>query len=139
MRPIFADTFYYLALTSRNDAFHGRAVSLAQNLRVPVLTTAWVITELADALAGTHRRGAFLLLLEGIRNDPDVTVLEPEASLYEEGLALYAQRPDKDWSLTDCISFVAMHRWGLAAALTADQHFQQAGYRALLLEDGGEI
>lgn len=135
MRPVFADTFYYLALTSRNDAFHSKAVNLARDLRVPVITTAWVITELADALADTHRRGTFLILLEGIRNDPDVTILTPEASLYEDGLALYADRPDKDWSLTDCISFVVMDQRRLTDSLTADHHFQQAGYRALLLEN----
>lgn len=139
MKPVFADTFYYLALTSKNDAFHDRAVRFARNLRVPVLTTAWVVTELADALAEAPRRGIFLTLLEGIRNDPDVTILAPEASLYEDGLELYANRPDKDWSLTDCISFVVMDRLRLTAALTADHHFQQAGYRAMLLENESDI
>jgi predicted nucleic acid-binding protein len=94
---------------------------------------------MADTLADTNRRGTFLALLAGLRNDPDVTILEPEISLYEDGLVLYARRPDKDWSLTDCVSFVAMERWGIAASLTADQHFQQAGYRALLLEENVEI
>ncbi len=139
MKPVFADTFYYLALASRNDAFHSKAVSLARSLQAPVLTTAWVITELADALADTHRRSAFLIVLENLRNDPGVTIVPPEASLYEEGLALYANRPDKGWSLTDCISFVVMDRWQLTASLTADHHFQQAGYQALLLENTGEI
>jgi len=50
------------------------------------------------------------------------------------GLELYARRPDKSWSLTDCISFVVMTDRGLTEALTGDHHFEQAGFRALLRE-----
>jgi predicted nucleic acid-binding protein len=45
---------------------------------------------------------------------------------------LYAERPDKDWSLTDCISFVVMRHQGVTQALTGDHHFEQAGFTALL-------
>ena len=134
MNPIFADTFYYLALVNKNDAFHDRAVWCARNLRVPIVTTAWIITELADALAHRTQRKSFLAILEAVGMDPDVTLLSPSESLYEAGLSLFANRPDKDWSLTDCTSFVVMEQHGLSTALTADQHFVQAGFRALLLE-----
>jgi predicted nucleic acid-binding protein len=45
---------------------------------------------------------------------------------------LYVNRPDKQWSLTDCISFVVMEREGIADALTGDKHFEQAGFNVLL-------
>jgi len=45
---------------------------------------------------------------------------------------LYAERPDKGWSLTDCISFVVMRQQGITQALTGDHHFEQAGFTALL-------
>ena len=48
------------------------------------------------------------------------------------GVALYAERPDKDWSLTDCISFVVMRTMDITEALTGDRHFEQAGFTALL-------
>ncbi len=134
MKAVFADTFYYLALVNEADEAHRRAVEISRTLRVPFLTTAWVITELADAMAKARQRGAFLALLASIETDPGITVLDPDKALYEAGLALYARRPDKDWSLTDCISFVAMKQWRLTDALTADRHFQQAGYNALLLQ-----
>lgn len=70
MKPVFADTFYYLALINRNDGFHDKAVSVARNLQVPILTTAWIITEIADALADTSRRGVFTTLLHRLKNDP---------------------------------------------------------------------
>jgi len=47
-------------------------------------------------------------------------------------MAQFRQRRDKGWSLTDCISFLAMQRHGLAEALTADHHFEQAGFNILL-------
>ena len=138
MKPVFADTFYYLALVNKNDAFHDKAVNVARNLQVPVLTTAWVIVEVADALADTNRRSTLAVLFQSLKNDPAVTIVPPECSLYEAGLDLYMSRPDKGWSLTDCISFTVMEQRQLIDALTADHHFQQAGYRALMLEDIGE-
>ena len=44
----------------------------------------------------------------------------------------FAARPDKEWSLTDCISFVAMNERDITDALTSDHHFEQAGFRILL-------
>lgn len=62
-----------------------------------------------------------------------MTIVSVDAELFESGLARYESRPDKDWSLTDCISFVVMERHGVADALTGDHHFTQAGFRALLV------
>ena len=63
---------------------------------------------------------------------PGVKIVAPDQALLDRGLALYRARPDKDWSLTDCISFVVMEREKIAEALTADHHFEQAGFLALL-------
>jgi predicted nucleic acid-binding protein len=52
--------------------------------------------------------------------------------LFETGVSLYASRTDKEWSLTDCISFTVMSQYGIRDALTGDRHFEQAGFRALL-------
>jgi len=61
------------------------------------------------------------------------TVIHPaHHDLFQQGLTLYKRRPDKDWSFTDCISFAVMQAEGLTEALTADHHFEQAGFTALL-------
>jgi hypothetical protein len=55
-----------------------------------------------------------------------------ESGLFERGLSLYLRRMDKDWSLTDCVSFVVMEEMALTDALTGDRHFEQAGFHVLL-------
>ena len=132
MTPVLADSFYYIALLNRNDAAHKHAVELAHDLCVRVTTTAFVMIEIADAMGNSGQRGSFLALLENLEADHNVTILPPTKELYEAGLSLYAKGPDKNWSLTDCVSFVVMDRFGLKDALTADRHFQQAGFKALL-------
>lgn len=74
----------------------------------------------------------FRALLADLRTDPRVDLIEPTANLWQRGVALYDGRRDKDWSLTDCISFTAMNDRAIIDALTGDHHFEQAGFRALL-------
>ena len=132
MRPTFADTFYFLALLNPSDQAHDSALRVAASPPGPLVTTAWVLVEVADALASPANRPAFLELLDGLRGIPAVEVIPPDPAVFDRGLDLYARRPDKEWSLTDCISFVVMAERGLTDALTGDLHFEQAGFRALL-------
>ena len=132
MNALFADTFYYLALVSRGDAAHARAVSLSRHLTAPTVTTAWVLTEVADALADPRQRPALQVLLDSLQCDPKVTIVPPTQTLFERAITLYGSRPDKGWSLTDCVSFTVMESMRLSEALTGDHHFEQAGFRALL-------
>src|SRR5688500_16685843 len=64
-----------------------------------------------------------------------VRVIAASSALLQRGLELYATRPDKDWSLTDCISFVVMRDEGISDAATGDHHFAQAGFNALFISD----
>jgi uncharacterized protein len=133
MRTVFADTFYFLALLNASDQAHARAVAFTASYRGRLVTTELVLTELADALAWSPQgRTEFLATRADLLADADVTVIPCEQTTLEEGIKLYAQRPDKQWSLTDCISFVVMGRDGLSEALTGDHHFEQAGFVALL-------
>ena len=133
MTCVFADTFYFLAILNVKDAAHDKAVALSQSLEVPVLTTAWVRTELADGLADSSRRHMFRNVVDDLQADPETIVVPPSQKLFEQGMDLYNARSDKEWSLTDCISFIVMERYGVQEALTGDRHFEQAGFRALLV------
>jgi predicted nucleic acid-binding protein len=83
-------------------------------------------------LSGQKYRSAAAGLLEALNNDKMIEVIPVGEVLYEKGLQLYRDRIDKDWSLTDCISFLVMQDRRLTDALTTDRHFEQAGFRALL-------
>jgi predicted nucleic acid-binding protein len=131
MRKVFADTFYFLALLNRQDAEHGKAVEYATRIE-QLITTEWVLTELANGLARSRRRYMFPRTRQELLDDVAASIVPLDMQLYEDGIKLFASRPDKDWSLTDCISFVVMQREGISEALTGDHHFEQAGFTALL-------
>jgi len=132
MKSVFADSYYFLALLSDEDAGHERAVAASRDLTGAIVTTTWVLTEVADAMADPAHRANFVGYMEALRADPMVDIVPASQELFELGMELYARRRDKDWPLTDCISFVVMKKSGLTEALTADHHFEQAGFRALL-------
>jgi predicted nucleic acid-binding protein len=132
MSPVFADTYYWLALINPRDAAHQDAVTLSGSLTQPLVTTAWVLTEVGDAMCQPAHRLTFIKLLQDIAADSETTVVPAEQKWFDLGATLFAARLDKKWSLTDCISFVVMHEMGLTDALTADGHFTQAGFRILM-------
>jgi uncharacterized protein len=132
MRPVFADTFFFLAIINPRDAAHGKTIALANSNASPLVTTTWILTEVGDGLAPTPDRHLFQAILADLRQEPMATIVPPSPELFERGVKLFNMRPDKKWSLTDCISFVVMQEQGIHEALTADHHFEQAGFVALL-------
>ena len=128
---VFADTFFYVALLREGDRAHERAWSEAKVNR-QVITTEFVLLELGDACSKAKDHADFLSLVAGIRASSRVKVVSLDSGLMRRGLELMRNRPDKDWSLSDCISFVVMEEMGLREALTGDRHFEQAGFKALL-------
>lgn len=132
VRAVFADTSYFLALNVKRDRFHQRALAFEATLRRQLLTTDWVLTEVADALAAPATRARFVTLVAQLRARDDVTIVPVNHWQFERGCALYGQHQDKGWSLTDCISFLVMRQYSADTALTSDRHFVQAGFRILL-------
>jgi predicted nucleic acid-binding protein len=133
MKTVFADTYYFLALLNNTDQGHQRALAFTKTYGGRLVTTGWILTELADALAHTKNgRLQFIFTLQKLRADPNISVLPSDENLFTEGISLYGQRLDKEWSLTDCVSFAVMTREGITEALTGDHHFEQAGFIALL-------
>ncbi len=131
MTPCFADTFFFLALVNSWDAFHSAAVQLNRVNR-PIVTSEWVLLELADHLADAKNPALFGQVRRAIVADPRFEIIPAEQQLLDRATALYEDRADKDWSLTDCTSFLVMQDRQISEALTGDRHFEQAGFKLLL-------
>ena len=134
MKSVFADTSYYLALVNSLDQFHAAACRWTTDFEGTSVTTAWVVGELANSMSHASNRPFFLSLLQDLQTDACVTIVPPTKELFDRGLEVYARRSDKDWPLTDCISFLVMDDYGLRDAAAFDRHFAQAGFNVLIPE-----
>ena len=132
MRPIFVDTSYYVALFGPGDSHHDAAVHIGQSLRIPIIVTEFVLVELGNIMSRVGDRQIVIDFILQLRADPDAIIIPASSVLFQLGYDLYSARGDKDWSMTDCTSFVVMRERGLTDALTTDHHFEQAGFNVLL-------
>jgi uncharacterized protein len=136
-RLVLLDTSFILALENRDDPLHERAKRLARTLAAEdaVLLLHWgILLEIGDGYARVDRREKGCQLLDKFQNEAGFRIAAMNDPLVADALALYQGRHDKNWGLTDCVSFALMQREGISEALTADVHFRQAGFRALLLD-----
>jgi predicted nucleic acid-binding protein len=129
VKPVFADTFYWIALTLPGDSGHDWADQIADDL----VTTEEVLAEYLTFFCESHEslRQQVTSNVEAILQDPTVRVIPQSHDSFTAGFELYRARPDKGYSLADCISMQTMRREGLTEALTNDRHFEQEGFRAL--------
>jgi len=132
--PIFLDTGHILALVDADDEYNKEANWAAAAVEGKMVTTEAVLTEIGNALSRTRWRQVAIDNIEDLRNDPDIEILAVDTLLFDRAFQLYSSRPDKEWGMSDCISFVVMQERGIVEALTTDHHFQQAGFRAILRE-----
>jgi predicted nucleic acid-binding protein len=131
-KTIFLDTLFVVALVNENDQYHERANQLSDQLaECSFLITDAVLLEIGNALARNFKERATELIHDLLTSD-EVHVVRLTPALFDEGFAMYRSHRDKEWGLVDCISFVVMRKAGIEEALTFDQHFVQAGFRALM-------
>lgn len=132
---LLLDTVFIQALLNKRDQYHARAKAFLPRVRAAkeVWVTEAVLIEVGNALSAVNRMAA-VKFIEQCYRTANLQVVSVDTPLLTRALQLYHERPDKTWGLTDCISFVVMQSQGLTDAVTADEHFVQAGYRALLRE-----
>ena len=138
MTAVFADTFYWIAVTNARDSAHEEAKRLSRSLAsVTLVTTEPVLIEYLNYFAawGSELRGIASANANTMLSNPSVRVLPLTARSLRAGIDLYAARLDKGYSLTDCISMAAMRDEGLTGVLTHDRHFEQEGFLPLLRAD----
>jgi len=137
MPDLFADTSGWGNLVDPTQPHHTLAAMLyrmARQQRRKVVTTNYVIAELVALLTSPLHipRSSMIAFIQGLKASPYVQVVHVDSALDEQAWDLLKSRPDKEWSLVDCATFVVMKQRGIAEALTTDHHFEQAGFVSLL-------
>ena len=132
---VFLDTSYLLALVNAHDANHTRALQSAGSLatsRQKSVTTEAVVFELCNGLSRKFWRASAVQIVRALRENSDVIIVPTSPTLLKRSFELFANRLDKEWSLTDCLSFIVMQDQRLRQVLTTDHHFRQAGFEIVL-------
>ena len=129
---ILIDTGYLIALLSPRDELHTRAVAWSRADAEPLLLTEYVLWEAVNHFSSPADRERAAVLMEWAESGDGCEFLRASPALLAAGWQLFRSRPDKAWSLTDCISFAIMSERGMSKALAYDEHFAQAGFIPLL-------
>jgi len=129
---ILLDTSYFLALFNSQDHLHSRTADWSKSVSDRLLVTEYVLWECVNAFSKPEHRPAAHAIVNHVRSSVTYEVVPATSQLFEAGLRVHRERPDKEWSLTDCISFHIMRERGIKKALAYDHHFEQAGFEALL-------
>lgn len=132
---LFLDTAFVIALSSRGDRYHSVAVELSRliSIRRPkIVTSRGVLLEIGNSLSKFANRASAAAIVQSIDNDARIEVVDVTRDIFAVALRLFTERPDKEWGLTDCLSFRIMQAHGIFQALTTDEHFVQAGYMPVM-------
>jgi predicted nucleic acid-binding protein len=135
MKILFADTGYWVGLINPRDDLHKKAQKLSKEIQpAHIVTTEMILVEVLNDFSdrGEFFRKAAVNLLEKLYQHPNTTIIPQNSLQFKSALTLYKQRLDKEWSLTDCVSFKVMEEREIIAALAYDKHFVQAGFQALM-------
>ena len=135
MKMAFTDSHYWIAVTNPHDSYHAGAKAASKALgTVLLVTTEEVLTEFLNYYSkrGEHLRLAASNIVRGIRKNANVRVLPQTSLSFEAGHALYDQRQDQRFSLTDCISMAQMRKEGITEILTNDSDFEHEGFTVLI-------
>lgn len=135
MTSVFIDTSGLIALVNTDDQWHNKAEVVWAELtrtNVRMYLTSLVLIELADGLSRVHHRNLAVQMVDGLQSSPRVEIIHVDERLESLGWTMFRDRTDKNWGMTDCISFALMRDRGIQNVFTADHHFEQAGFTILL-------
>ena len=127
----FLDTYGLFAWVNPAEEHHDAAKRLLSGIGDRYITTDCVLLEFADGMVAPANRPLAAAVIRRMRTMPIFEIVRCDPVLFEAGLDLYSRRPDKEWSLTDCISFAVMESRRIVEAVTGDHHFRQAGFRPI--------
>jgi uncharacterized protein len=132
----YVDTGYWIAILSALDQWHSRAVAVSKRFAASdrFYTSDFVLLELMNffSASGPLHRSNVCTMVDWIQTNSNHIVLPISQQHFLDSRRMYKRHADKEWSLTDCSSFLLMKEFGIEDVLTFDRHFNQAGFRTLL-------
>ena len=134
---VFVDSSALKANYDAGDDFHARAAGLMRKIAAreteitSFITTDYVLDEAVTLTRFAHSHGKAVELAEATRSSKFVKLVYCDEELFSDGMKVFKQHYDKEWSLTDCVSFATMREYAVKAAFTFDIHFKQAGFAIL--------
>ncbi|QZZ19848.1 type II toxin-antitoxin system VapC family toxin [Leptothermofonsia sichuanensis E412] len=132
---VFIDTAYWVARIDKRDQWRDRARAVTPRLlATPLVTTELVLVEVLNYFSGYRAevKQEVADIVASVLDESDIRVIWQSRDLMRTGLALYRDRLDKGYSLTDCVSMVVMRQETIQEVLTHDRHFLQEGFSILL-------
>jgi uncharacterized protein len=133
MTPVFADTSFWVALINPADQLHAKAGEVRRHLfGSRFVTSELVLVEVLNYFASLRSRPLAAATVRDIMEDQSIEVVPYTRDAFLAGFALYEARPDKGYSVTDCVSMLVMRERGISEVLTHDHHFEQEGFTILL-------
>jgi predicted nucleic acid-binding protein len=132
LADVFVDTSFVVALVNEKDQHHRLALELSRQFTGHrLVTTDAILLEIGNALSRKFKRECIETIEDFLTSD-DVQVIHLHPTLFRKAFELYKSRSDKVWGLIDCVSFIVMKELGITDALSADRHFEQAGFKVLI-------
>jgi uncharacterized protein len=132
LADVFVDTSFVIAMVNKNDQYHTLALDLAERFAGRALvTTDAILLEIGNALSRNFKRES-VEIIEYFLTSDDVKVIHLHPPLFRKAFDLYKSHSDKQWGLIDRVSFVVMNELAITKALSADKHFEQAGFKVLI-------
>lgn len=132
LAEVFVDTSFVVALVNKNDQHHSLALNQANQFAGKrLITTDAILLEIGNALSRNFKRES-VEIIEDFLTSVDVQVIHLDPALFRKAFDLYKSHSDKSWGLIDCVSFIVMKELGITDALSADRHFEQAGFNILI-------
>jgi predicted nucleic acid-binding protein len=128
VKVLFVDTSAWYDLLFSGAPRHREIAELMRLPGVSFVTSTYVLDELVALLLARADHTTAASTVTHIRSSTEVQVEHPDAAEELRAWALFLERPDKRYTLTDCLSFVMMRRLRIDTAIATDDHFRQEGF-----------
>jgi predicted nucleic acid-binding protein len=129
---IFVDTGAWYALATASDPDHEAAKAFVASNGEPLFTSDYIVDELLTLFSVRGERAKGIEWRRDVLDRGGATLIRVTDGDFSAALGIYEKFHDKDWSFTDCTSYVIMERLGVGMAFSFDRHFHQFGTVAVV-------